>query len=155
MDDFKCFSLKMPDNHRHAVVIDVRVGFSVNIAEFSGVAKAEVSAHALIDTGANRSCVSKRLIAACKLEAITQMAVRSAQGISEANVYSADIALPSEIVFQNVPVMEFSGGSDFDVIIGMDILNCCDFAFSNANSETFFTLRTPPALPPVDFTNYK
>ncbi len=152
MTDSKAFSFSVPENHRHAVVLEVKLGFSINIAEFSGRTKIDFSTRALIDTGANRSCISRRLASVCQLVPVSYMSVRSAQGISEANVYSADIKLPSEISFKNVPVMEFNGGSDFDVILGMDILSQGDIAITNADGQMLFSMRVPPDTEHIDFT---
>lgn len=152
MADVKAFTVQVPKNHRHAVVIEIKVALSVNIAEFSGMTKIEFAARALIDTGANRSCMSRRLVSVCNIAPISYMSVRSAQGISEANVYSVDFTLPSRIQFRNVPVMEFSGGSDFDVIIGMDILSKGDIAITNAENQMLFSMRIPSADKHIDFT---
>ena len=114
--------------------------------------KIEFAARALIDTGANRSCMSRRLVSVCNIAPISYMSVRSAQGISEANVYSVDFTLPSRIQFRNVPVMEFSGGSDFDVIIGMDIHSKGDIAITNAENQMLFSMRIPSADKHIDFT---
>ena len=152
MSDVKAFTVQISENHRHAVVIEIKVCLSVNIAEFSGMTKIEFTTRALIDTGANRSCMSRRLVSVCNLEPISYMSVRSAQGISEANVYSVDFTLSSEMQFCNIPVMEFSGGSDFDVIIGMDILSQGDIAITNAKNQMFFSMRIPSADKHIDFT---
>ena len=41
-------------------------------------------------------------------------------------------------------MLEFIGGSDFDVIIGMDILSCGDIALTNAGGKCFFLCAFRP-----------
>lgn len=151
MATYKSFTFCVPENHRHAVVIDAEVTFRLDILEFDSNTYIKIKVKALIDTGANCSCISTRVISACKLQKSTSVKLISAQGISFSSVYEADITLPNDIKFSDVSVMEIPGGSDFDVIIGMDILSQCDIALTNAQSDMCFSIRVPPAENHIDF----
>lgn len=63
-----------------------------------------------------------------------------------------DILFPNRLLFQGISVMEFSGGQDFDVIIGMDILRTGDMAITNAQNHTVFSFRVPSDTKHIDFT---
>lgn len=152
MDNQKSFIYKVPENHRHAVVVEVELGFSVCYSAIENIAVMRVKTRALIDTGASSSCISYRLANACHLESTESTSMRSAQGSIVVPIYDVDIFLPNDIEFRNVDVLGFIGGRDFDMIIGMDLLSRCDFAITNANSETVFTLRIPPSEQHLDFT---
>ena len=148
----KSFSVLVPENHRHAVLVDVELGVSVKVSNTEGVSVIKVKTRALIDTGANRSCISTRLASACRLDYTELANMRSAQGLITVPIYDVDISLPGGIEFFDIEILEFIGGSDFDVIIGMDILSQGDIALTNANGEMLFSMRVPPAQNHVDFT---
>ena len=114
-----------------------------------------IKTKALIDTGANSSCISERLALACKLRPVSALKIVSAHGMSIAQVYEISLKLPNEILFKTVPVVEVSGSKFFDVIIGMDILSKGDFAFSSNENESCFTFRIPSANQVIDFTKEK
>ena len=111
-----------------------------------------IKTKALIDTGANGSCISRRLASACRLKPISVMKMISAHGMSIAQVYEASIILPNGVSFSSVPVVEVSGSKSFDVIIGMDILSKCDFAFSSNDEKACFSMRIHSAKKLIDFT---
>lgn len=144
------FTIDIPNNHRHAIVIEIHLEFP--ILANGKLATASVKTHALIDTGANGSCVSSRLASACHLNRIASVKVNSINGRIVMPVYKTDLILPNNLRFQDIPVMEFPGGSDFEVIIGMDILSKGDVAITNANNETVFSMRIPSSDEHIDFT---
>ena len=78
--------------------------------------------------------------------------MHAANGDSIVPVYTVDVFLPNGVVFQNTNVSEFSGGSDFDFIIGMDILMQGDLSITNANNQTLFSFRMPPDSQHTDYT---
>ena len=137
----KIFTIKGIPSGRRAIVIDVDLSFST---EIEGERRTvSLKPRALIDTGAFSSCISTRLVKACRMESVSVVEMISAQGASLTSLYEVCITLPNEIRFEGIPVMEISGSKNFDVIIGMDILNRCDFAVTNENGETCFSLRYP------------
>lgn len=150
MSEAKAFTYKYKHLEKRAVIIDTEVRFPIK--KDGQLFYGSVKTKALIDTGANGSCISSRLASACRLRHIKAIQMISAQGISLSYVYQIDINLPNGINFCKVPVIEVSGGREFDVIIGMDILMQSDMAISNANHEMCFSLRMPPNTNHIDFT---
>ena len=149
MCDISAFSVKLPLAPR-AILIDVelKIPTIVDRAEETVCIKTK----ALIDTGANGSCISKRLVSACKLRPVSAMKMISAHGLSIAQVYEISMLLPGGILFSDIPAVEVAGGRAFDVIIGMDILAGSDFAFSSNDSESCFSMRLPSAHEVIDFS---
>lgn len=143
------FTCCFPHSDRNAIIIDIEISFRLAFEDSSKVFS--VKSKALIDTGAQGSCISRRLASACRLEQISAMKILSAQGESIVPVYEIDFSLPNNAKFSQIPVMEISGNKNFDIIIGMDILTRCDFAVSNPKSNLIFTMRTPPEGTPIDF----
>lgn len=145
----KTFSITLPLN-TPSIIIDTELFIPV-ITE--GTEKiVSIKTKALVDTGANSSCISERLATACRLKPISALKMISAHGTSIAQIYEVSIKLPNEILFESVPVVEISGSKSFDVIIGMDILSKSDFAFSSNNTESYFSMRIPSAKKVIDFS---
>ena len=147
--DTKTLSLKFP-LRPPAILIDVELIVSAIIGKQEK--PVSIKTKALVDTGANGSCISQRLVSACRLKPISAMKMISAHGVGIAQVYETSIILPTGITFSAVPVVEVAGSKSFDVIIGMDILTKCDFAFSSNGKESCFSMRIPSANALIDFT---
>lgn len=144
----KSFTQHVPKNHRHSILTNVAIGyFNPVTAE-----RTFIEAVALIDTGASRSAVSKRFAERHGMVSYKMATVVSAHGGRKVPSYTTDIVLPGGIVFEGRKVTQFFGEHDFDVIIGLDILLCGDMAITNANCETVFSFRTPPADTHTDYT---
>jgi len=146
---YKTYTCCYPYSQKNAVVIDSE--FCTEIETSEGEKHIEIKVKALIDTGANGTCISRRLASACNLERISVMKIVSAQGTGLAPVYKADIKLPCGTMFQNVLVTEVSGSDNFDVIIGMDILSRGDIALTGSNEGIVFSMRFPSKNEPIDF----
>ena len=68
----------------------------------------------------------------------------TAAGPIECETFLVDVGLPNQVTVQGVEVSNPEiDGADFDVLIGMDILNLGDFAISNFEGKTTFTFRIP------------
>ena len=69
----------------------------------------------------------------------------------EVDTYSVNIFLPN---FVAIPAVRVSlgtiGGSDIDVLLGMDIITIGDFAITNQEKKTTFSFRFP-SLEKIDF----
>ena len=133
-----------------AIILDVELIVSAIIEKEEKTVS--IKTKALVDTGANGSCISSRLASACHLRPVSAMKMISAHGMSVAQVYEVSMKLPNDIQFSNIPVVEVAGSKAFDIIIGMDILTNCDFAFSSDDKESCFSLRIPSAKSLIDFT---
>ena len=150
--DIKTLSKKFPVQTR-AIILDVELLVSTIIEKEENTIS--IKTKALVDTGANGSCISNRLVSACRLHPVSAMKMISAQGMSIAQVYEVSMILPNGIQFSAIPVVEVAGSKAFDIIIGMDILSSCDFAFSSDDQESCFSLRIPSAKKLIDFTENK
>ena len=53
-----------------------------------------------------------------------------------------------------VPVVEVSGSTSFDVIIGMDIFTKGDFSFTSDSENSYFFMRIPHSDKPMDLTKW-
>lgn len=144
------FTCQIPHSNGNAIIIDVIIAFCL---QFEDSAKEiSVKVKGLVDTGASGSCISQRLVSACRLEKLSALKIISAQGASIVPVYEVDMILPNNTRFNRMSVMEVATSGKFDVIIGMDILSKCDFAVSNSGENLTFTMRFPTAKTPIDFT---
>ena len=63
-------------------------------------------------------------------------------GVEFKRTFLIHVGLPTGDVITNVLVSEFDG-EDYDLIIGMDIIQNGDFAVTNANDITAFSFRIP------------
>lgn len=147
---FDTFSCHISLAQKSAVIIDVEIFFELPPKDNPKIASIRVKA--LIDTGANGTCISRRLSSACHLEPFTAMKIFSAQGESVVPVYKMGIKLPSRTEFQNILVTEVAGSPNFDVIIGMDILSQGDIALTGDSNGLVFSMRFPSKKEPIDFS---
>ncbi len=101
---------------------------------------------AIIDTGAQRTCISQRVISALDLLSESKVKMKSTTGTSAVNQYQLGIFIPIEkqtpvgiidgkiniqreialLGSSSTVVMEFKAPDNFDVIIGMDMLSDCN-----------------------------
>ncbi len=98
--------------------------------------------NALWDTGAEKSVITKEVAEKLGLIPSGQARVCHANGSDIVNTYLVSIALPNSVVF---PQLRVSEGilSGFDVLIGMDIIACGDFAITCSQQKTKFTFQVP------------
>lgn len=144
------FTTLIPFSQKNAIIINAEVLFELPLDQ--SVKYASIKIKALVDTGANGTCISKRLSSACHLPAVSAMKIFSAQGASVVPVYKMNIKLPTGTEFKNVLATEVAGSEHFDVIIGMDILSQGDFALTSNEDNLVFSMRFPSDKIPIDFT---
>lgn len=104
-----------------------------------------IEANAIIDTGATMSAISKNL--AEKSSAVKRgvSCVLGVHSTSHVNKYSACLALPNGILFEDIKLVEINSLGTFDVLLGTDILSKGDFAVSKQLGKIYFSYRTPSA----------
>jgi len=139
------------DGVLESVVSDVSIRQSEKLCQVNGLQNNEILVKALWDTGANRSCVSVKMAKRLGLLKIDTSDTSGVSGVFSSFVHLIDIVLPNMISVRNVRVTEFIDDGDFDVIIGMDIITCGDFAISNYGRKTVVSFRVPAQKPPIDF----
>jgi hypothetical protein len=149
--DYTSFTYRVPDNHRHSIVIEVELLVPVPIEGYPQEKRIALKAKALIDTGASRSAIRTTFVKKAKLLSYGRCTIRRAKGDYISSLYVLDVMFPHKMMANNIKAAEFSGNHDFDFIIGMDILRMTDMAISNARGVTVFAMRSPPADTHVEF----
>ena len=139
---FTAFTLKADAPLRK---IKLDVGITPVVPGDTGLPRSQLKQYAaIIDTAAERTRVSRRVIEAVGLES------RGGNGAS--THYLADVYLPNMIRFTEVPVTQMPGEleTQADCLIGMDILSCADCCLSHKDRKMMFSFRVPP-LGAIDF----
>lgn len=67
--------------------------------------------------------------------------------------YVVNFGLPNTVLIGGLRVSELTGPHDFDVIVGMDVINFGDFAITNLGGKTCVSFRVPPG-PRIDFVEH-
>jgi len=150
--DFSAFTYRVPDDHRHSIVIGVEICVPVPIEGYPQDKRIPLKAKALIDTGASRSAIRNTFVQAARLVSYEKCTIRMASGEYISSVYTVDILFPNRMMAKNIKAAEFSGSHEFDFILGMDILRMTDMAITNAGGVTVLSLRSPSADKHIDFT---
>ena len=104
------------------------------------------------DTGATGSVITPKVVDHLKLKPTGKKKVNTANGSDIKDTYLVNIALPSNVMIQNVVVTEGNLGDDspIDVLIGMDVITLGDFVITNKNDRTVMSFRIP-SLAEVDY----
>ena len=155
MGNFTAFTYRVPDNHRHSIVIDIEIHVPVPVQGYPQNKRIPLRAKALIDTGVSRSAISNAFVLAARLVSYKRCTIRTAKGEYVSHLYTVDIMFPNRMMAQNIESAEFTGNHEFDFIIGMDILRMADLAITNAGGVTVLSLRAPSADKHIDFTKHK
>ncbi len=107
----------------------------------------------LIDTGATNTCVSFELATELELTKVGVIDSGTAGGKVKANLYIVDLSLcDGRIIFKTHKVLSANLTEQLGVemLIGMDILLCGDFAITHKNGKTKASFRVP-SLASYDF----
>jgi len=64
LGNFSAFTYRVPNNHRHSIVIDVEICVPVPIQGYPQDKRIPLKAKALIDTGASRSAIRNTFVQA-------------------------------------------------------------------------------------------
>ncbi len=97
------------------------------------------------DTGATNTIISSEIVKVLGLVPSGKCAVSAYGGVMEANTYTIDLCFDNGYKVANLQVMSGNDENDFDydVLIGMDVINKGDFCISTVNEETIFSFRMP------------
>ena len=97
----------------------------------------------LWDTGASSSLISKAAVDALGLIPIGKSEISGVStGVEFKKTYLIHVGLPTGDVVTNVLASEFDG-EDYDLIVGMDVIQNGDLAVTNFNDITTFSFRIP------------
>ncbi|MCL2194233.1 MAG: aspartyl protease family protein [Treponema sp.] len=125
-------------------MIDVKVGVEKPEKPYCSV-----QALAMVDTGADKSCITRELAEKLGILPSGTTTMGTATSIETVHYYSGiDLILvdvrDEEKVYRNLEVAEcFRDHYGYDFIIGLNILQTGDMIISNANGITLFSFRTP------------
>ncbi|OHB75887.1 MAG: hypothetical protein A2Z34_08425 [Planctomycetes bacterium RBG_16_59_8] len=139
------FTLKSKGGLLRVLITDVSIS-----APFAHATPKQKKYKAIWDTGATNSLVTQKVADELGLQPVSMVLVHHAHGQSESNVYLVNIVLPNNVVFKNVHVTEGILSDGVDVLVGMDIINCGDFAVTNGDGNTTFSFRCP-SVASIDF----
>lgn len=104
----------------------------------------------LWDTGATNTVINKLVVDELKLKPIGVTEVYTAQGKHLANTFLVEMFFPeSKLQFRGVRVT-LGELKNCDVLIGMDIISCGDFAVTNKKGITTMSFRVP-SMRTIDF----
>lgn len=99
---------------------------------------------AIWDTGATGSVITSKVVTELGLAPITKTICTGVHSQERVNVYMVGMQLPNGVGVKSMMVTETHQLiGQFDVLIGMDIINIGDFAVSNLDNKTTFTFRVP------------
>lgn len=96
----------------------------------------------LWDTGATNTLISQEVVNALGLQPKNKALISSAGGDVESWTYLVHVILPTGTAELNVQAL-LNDNSDYDVVIGMDIINSCDFCYTNEDGKSTFSLCHP------------
>jgi len=108
--------------------------------------------HAIWDTGAIRTVITKRLMSQLNLFSIDKKWVHGVNSNEEVDVVMVSIKLPYGLLIPNIRVYVCKLPSSIDLLLGMDIIKMGDFHISNTEESTLFSFVTPPLPEPFDLS---
>lgn len=100
---------------------------------------------AIWDTGATKSVITHDVVERLGLIGSGKSNLHGVTGKKEnAVTYLVTLILPNKVSVEGVRVVEVPQiTSDFDLLIGMDIITLGDFSVTNVSGNTVFSFRTP------------
>jgi predicted aspartyl protease len=107
---------------------------------------------ALWDTGASGSLITQNIAKKLNLIEVEIAMVHTPSGEMKCPVYLIDLYLPNRVIIPKVRVAE-GIPTNCDMLIGMDVIGCGDFAVSNYKNQTTFSFRIP-SLETIDFCQH-
>ena len=112
-----------------------------------------IDTRAIWDTGATGSVIDEKFADKIGLVPTGQARTIGVNGSKIVNTYTVDIQLPGGVNINSIPIssgsINVTNGIGF--LIGMDVINIGDFAYSSHNNERVFTFRIPTIPVPIDF----
>lgn len=101
------------------------------------------------DTGAECSIISPYLAQSLNLKSIGKVEARGV-GHGRGELCEIAVALPNGKVIHDLQVYCLDI-EDYDILLGMDVINQCDFAITNQNGKTTFSFQSPSSTT-IDFS---
>ena len=133
------FTIRYPSRVSE-LVLDV--GISEPCHSSTNVIQPQISVEAIWDTGATISVISEKVVQNLGLNSINERDVQTANGDRRAKVYLVNVHLPNKVIFIAWEVIE-GDCPGCDVLIGMDIIGCGDFAVTHKSGTTCMSFQVP------------
>lgn len=97
----------------------------------------------LWDTGATSSTICRSLAAQLKLPELSDCQLQGVGGIYDSKEYMAGLILPNSVMIPSTSLYGIEDASDFDMLIGMDIITLGEFLISIEGEDMFFSFQIP------------
>ena len=129
---------KKHDYRADAIVTPIAVCEAITFAEGQNLPKIFYSQKAIWDTGATNTLISPKVVEFLNLSPYNKVLVSDNKGVTKAETYLVHVVLPTKDMVSNIEAI-LTDNEDYDVLIGMDIINLGEFLFSNKNGKSEFT----------------
>lgn len=127
---------------RDAIVTDCFILMPADVFDGDGNRRYCKIDNAVWDTGATNTVISPEIVAALGLKPIRQSSISAYGGVFDTFTYKIDLCFDNGYEIKNLEVL--SGEcSDYDVLIGMDVITQGDFFISTIGGSTSFCFRMP------------
>ena len=97
---------------------------------------------AIWDTGATQSVINPKVVDELKLMPIGVTKVHGVGGVQESFQYIVGLKLPNEVFYSQV-IVTVGQFTDFQILIGMDIISSGSFAVTNRAGKTVMSFSYP------------
>ena len=135
--------VKKYDRRQDAVITDCFVVMPEGVTDDEGNRRYCRIENAAWDTGATNTVIAPEVVQALGLSPNGKQALSTFGGIVESDTYLIDLCFENGYRIANLRVLSGEDYSDYDVLIGMDVITKGDFCVSTVNDETVFTFRMP------------
>ncbi len=98
--------------------------------------------NAIWDTGATECVISARVASDLSLKPYGMQHILTAAGLVLTRKYMVSLFLPNGVAFTSVTATEGNMGAT-DVLVGMSIISCGDFAITHQGGDTAFSFQIP------------
>jgi predicted aspartyl protease len=133
------------------------LAFECGIAPAFDPTKTPIGSHpkhqkfrAIFDTGATDSVITQKVAIALGLKPIGMTMAYTANGPCKCEVFLVNLHLPNNVGFTQWRVTKQDLPPNTDILIGMDVIGCGDFAVTHKDNKTVFSFRCP-SVAKIDF----
>jgi len=127
---------------KDAIISDCFIVMPSGVVDENGDRRYCKIENAVWDTGATNTVISPEVVEALGLKPTGKSSISAYGGVVETCTYKIDLCFENGYKIQSLEVM--SGDySDYDVLIGMDVITQGDFCISTVDGKTSFCFRMP------------
>lgn len=127
---------------KDAIITDCFIVMPAGVTDENGDRRYCKIENAVWDTGATNTVITPDIVEALGLKPTGKSSISAYGGVVETCTYKIDLCSENGYKIENLEVM--SGDySDYDVLIGMDVITQGDFSISTFDGKTSFSFRIP------------